>query len=130
MNICDAFHIFIICYPIFICSPTEKPAGMIDLKVVKDITPYDKGGEYLVAAVLCSCVIFYCILFFIRTIFLGLIIFVLLLFLLLLFFQAKRTIRASTWMWMAIRCTSSRLILRRKVSAGWMASMSGVTTSS
>lgn len=26
------------------CSPTEQPAGMIDLKVVKDITPYEKGG--------------------------------------------------------------------------------------
>jgi hypothetical protein len=26
-------------------SPTEQPAGMIDLKVVKDITPYEKGGK-------------------------------------------------------------------------------------
>ena len=26
-------------------SPSEQPAGMIDLKLVKDITPYDKAGK-------------------------------------------------------------------------------------
>lgn len=30
---------------LYLPSPSDTPAGTIDLKVVKDITPYEKGGK-------------------------------------------------------------------------------------